>query len=174
MNKKNVKRGLMPYLFLIVFVCIVYFVFSSLNQKEHKLSYDEFVKELNANNIVELEITPKERAVIYELKGKLKGYEKDETFTAQAPFSSEVIAEIIETNDEGELGFKLVANTDPESSALLYIILQFLPIAIMIGVAVWFFSRQVSTNSKSMDFGRSKARLSNGEGGVTFKDVAGL
>ena len=44
MNKKNVKRGLMPYLFLIVFVCIVYFVFSSLNQKEHKLSYDEFVK----------------------------------------------------------------------------------------------------------------------------------
>ena len=95
MNKKNVKRGLMPYLFLIVFVCIVYFVFSSLNQKEHKLSYDEFVKELNANNIVELEITPKERAVIYELKGKLKGYEKDETFTAQAPFSSEVIAEII-------------------------------------------------------------------------------
>ena len=174
MNKKNVKRGLMPYLFLIVFVCIVYFVFSSLNQKEHKLSYDEFVKELNANNIVELEITPRERAVVYELKGKLKGYAKEETFTAQVPFSSEVIAEIIETNDEGELGFKLVANTDPESSTLLYIILQFLPIAIMIGVAVWFFSRQVSTNSKSMDFGRSKARLSNGEGGVTFKDVAGL
>ena len=174
MNKKNVKRGLMPYLFLIVFVCVVYFIFSSLNQKVNKLTYDEFVKELNANNIEELEITPRERSVVYVLEGKLKGYEKNETFTLNVPFTDEVIAEIIETNDEGELGFKLVANTDPESSTLLYIIVQILPFAIMIGIAIWFFSRQVSTNSKSMDFGRSKARLSNGEGGVTFKDVAGL
>ncbi len=173
-KKKNVKRGLMPYLFLILFVGIVYFVFSALNQKVNKLTYDQFVKELNANNIVELEITPRERAVIYELKGKLKGYKENETFTATAPFSSEVIAGIIEINDSGELGFKLVANSDPESSTLLYVIVQFLPIAVMIGIAIWFFSKQVSTNSKSMDFGRSKARLSNGEGGVTFKDVAGL
>ena len=174
MNKKNVKRGLMPYLFLLIFVGIVYFVFSALNQKVNKLTYDQFVKELNANNIVELEITPRERAVIYEINGKLKGYKENETFTSTAPFSSEVIAKIIETNESGELGFKLVANSDPESSTLLYIIVQFLPIAVMIGIAIWFFSKQVSTNSKSMDFGRSKARLSNGEGGVTFKDVAGL
>ena len=174
MKKKNVKRGLMPYLFLLIFVGIVYFVFSALNQKVNKLTYDQFVKELNANNIVELEITPRERAVIYEINGKLKGYKENETFTSTAPFSSEVIAEIIETNESGELGFKLVANSDPESSTLLYIIVQFLPIAVMIGIAIWFFSKQVSTNSKSMDFGRSKARLSNGEGGVTFKDVAGL
>ena len=161
MNKKNVKRGLMPYLFLLIFVGIVYFVFSALNQKVNKLTYDQFVKELNANNIVELEITPRERAVIYEINGKLKGYKENETFTSTAPFSSEVIAEIIETNESGELGFKLVANSDPESSTLLYVIVQFLPIAVMIGIAVWFFSKQVSTNSKSMDFGRSKSRLSN-------------
>ena len=38
MNKKNVKRGFAPYLFLIVFVCIVYLIFSSMNQKVNELS----------------------------------------------------------------------------------------------------------------------------------------
>ena len=48
MNKKNVKRGFAPYLFLIVFVCIVYLIFSSMNQKVNELSYDQFIKELNS------------------------------------------------------------------------------------------------------------------------------
>ena len=174
MKKKNVKRGFAPYLFLIVFVCIVYLVFSSMNQKVNELTYDQFIKELNKGNITELEITPRERSVIYVVEGKLEGYEEKEYFTLNVPYSNEVIAEIIETNEEGELGFKLVANADPESSTLLIILVDIIPFALLIGVALWFFSKQVSTNSKSMDFGRSKARLSNGEGGVTFKDVAGL
>ena len=174
MKKKNVKRGFAPYLFLIVFVCIVYFVFSSMNQKINELTYDQFIKELNDGNITELEITPRERSVVYVVEGKLEGYEDKEYFTLNVPYSNEVIAEIIKTNDKGELGFKLVANADPESSTLLIILVDIVPFALLIGVALWFFSKQVSTNSKSMDFGRSKARLSNGEGGVTFKDVAGL
>ena len=174
MNKKNVKRGLMPYLFLVVFVIVVYILFTSMNQKVNKITYDQFIKELNAGNIETLEITPKERAVVYEVEGTLESYKEGEYFFLNVPFSNEVIAEIIETNEKGELDFELVANPDPESSALLYIVVQIVPFALLIGVAIWFFSKQVSTNSKSMDFGRSKARLSNGEGGVTFKDVAGL
>ncbi len=174
MNKKSVKRGLMPYIFLIVFVIVVYFIFSSMNQKVNKMTYDEFVVQLNKNNITELEVTPKERSVVYLLEGKLKGYKENETFRLNVPFSDEVMKEILKTDEEGNLGFKLVANSDPESSTLLMILVDVLPLVLLVGVALWFFSRQVSTNAKSMDFGRSKARLSNGESGVTFKDVAGL
>ncbi len=174
MNKKSVKRGLMPYIFLIVFVIVVYFIFSSMNQKVNKMTYDEFIVQLNKNNITELEVTPRERSVVYLLEGKLKGYKENETFSLNVPFSDEVIKEILKTDEEGNLGFKLVANSDPESSTLLMIILNILPVVLLVGIALWFFSRQVSTNAKSMDFGRSKARLSNGESGVTFKDVAGL
>ena len=174
MNKKNVKRGLMPYVFLVVGLIVIYVIFTSMNQKVNKLTYDQFIKELKAGTIETLEITPRERAVVYELEGTLEGYKEGEYFILNVPFSDKVIAEIIATNEKGELGFKLVANQDPESSALLYIVVQIIPFALLIGVAIWFFSKQVSTNSKSMDFGRSKARLSNGEGGVTFKDVAGL
>ena len=174
MNKKNVKRGLMPYVFLVVGLIVIYVIFTSMNQKVNKLTYDQFIKELKAGTIETLEITPRERAVVYELEGTLKSYKDGEYFILNVPFSDNVIAEIIATNEKGELGFELVANQDPESSALLYIVVQIIPFALLIGVAIWFFSKQVSTNSKSMDFGRSKARLSNGEGGVTFKDVAGL
>ena len=40
MNKKNIKRGVTPYVFLVVFVIVVYFVFSSMNQKVNKLTYE--------------------------------------------------------------------------------------------------------------------------------------
>ena len=174
MNKKSIKRGFMPYVFLIIFVIGVYLIFSMMNQKVNKMTYDEFVKELNSGNITELEVTPRERSVVYALEGKLKGYKEGEIFSLNVPLSDEVMKEIIKTDEEGKLGFKLTANSDPESSTLLLILVDVLPFALLIGVALWFFSKQVSTNSKSMDFGRSKARLSNGESGVTFKDVAGL
>ena len=39
---------------------------------------------------------------------------------------------------------------------------------------IWLFTRQLGSGGKSIDFGRSKAVLVNGEKTATFKDVAGL
>ena len=44
MMKKDVKKGLFPYLMLlIVIICIMYF-FNMSNNKVNVLTYDEFVK----------------------------------------------------------------------------------------------------------------------------------
>ena len=174
MKKRNVRQGLLPYLFLIVFVVVVYFVFSALNTKVNDITYDEFTKNLNKGNVTELEITPKTRASVYVLEGKLKGYDENETFTLQVPLTDTIVEKILETEKGGDLSFKLKTNSDPESSTLLLILVDLLPIAIIIGFGIWFFSRQINVNSKSIDFGRSQAKLSNGNTGVTFKDVAGL
>ena len=174
MKKRNVRQGLLPYLFLIVFVVVVYFVFSALNTKVNDITYDEFTKNLNKGNVTELEITPKTRASVYVLEGKLKGYDENETFTLQVPLTDTIVEKILETEKGGDLAFKLKTNSDPESSTLLLILVDLLPIAIIIGFGIWFFSRQINVNSKSIDFGRSQAKLSNGNTGVTFKDVAGL
>ena len=45
---------------------------------------------------------------------------------------------------------------------------------IILGVGFYFVTRQMGTANKSMDFGRSKARLNEQKNKVTFKDVAGL
>ena len=44
MNKKAVKRGLFPYLFVFLFIIIVMFVLNILNQKINIVTYDEFIK----------------------------------------------------------------------------------------------------------------------------------
>ena len=174
MKKRNIRQGVLPYVFLILFVVIVYIIFSTMNKKVNTLTYDEFIKNINAGEVTELEITPKERSAVYTLSGKLKGYEENETFTLNVPYTDSVIADILNQEEDGKLAFKLSTNSDPDGSTLLLVLVNIVPYVILIGIALWFFTRQVNVNSKSIDFGRSKARLSNGEGGVTFKDVAGL
>ena len=174
MKKKNVRQGFLPYLFLIIFMVVVYIIFSSMNKKINKLTYDEFINNLKSGNIEELEIIPKTRANVYNLSGKLDGYEENETFTLVVPLSDSVISEILNVDSSEKLDFKVKTQSDPETSTLVLVLAEVLPLLIIVGVGIWFFSRQVNVNSKSIDFGRSKARLANGEGGVTFKDVAGL
>ena len=172
MNKKNIKRGLIPYVFLVLLILGIYYVYNVVNEKINPFTYDQFINELNKNNITEITIVPKERASVYEISGKLKGYSDKEIFYVKAPLSDSVIKNII--TNEDELGFKITTEADPDSSSLLYIVINVLPMVILIGGAFFIFSKQMGSAGKSMDFGKSKARLNDEKNKVTFKDVAGL
>ncbi len=172
MNKNSIKRGLLPYLFFILIVFSVYYLVNVLNQKVNVLTYDEFVTMLEKEEVTELSITPKERAVVYEISGKAKDYKENETFFIRVPLSDEVIKTIFAAEEKSD--FELVTNPDPESSTLLLILINILPLVLLVGITIFFFSRQMSGANKSMDFGKSRARLSNDTNKVTFKDVAGL
>ena len=172
MNKNSVKRGLLPYLFLVLIVFSVYYLFSVLNQKVNVLTYDEFVSLLEEEKVTELSITPKQRAVVYEITGKAEDYKENESFFIRVPLSDEIIKTIFASEEKSD--FELVTNPDPESSTLLLILVNVLPLVLLVGVAIFIFTRQMGGANKSMDFGKSRARLSNDTNKVTFKDVAGL
>ena len=172
MNKNSVKRGLLPYLFLVLIVFSVYYLFNVLNQKVNVLTYDEFVSLLEEEKVTELSITPKQRAVVYEISGKAEDYKENEIFFIRVPLSDEIIKTIFASEEKAD--FELVTNPDPESSTLLLILVNVLPLVLLVGVAIFIFTRQMGGANKSMDFGKSRARLSNDTNKVTFKDVAGL
>ena len=88
------------------------------------------------------------------------------------PLSDEIIKTIFASEEKAD--FELVTNPDPESSTLLLILVNVLPLVLLVGVAIFIFTRQMGGANKSMDFGKSRARLSNDTNKVTFKDVAGL
>ena len=44
MDKKIVKRGLLPYLFIALFMLGLFYVFNVMNQDVNVLTYDEFVE----------------------------------------------------------------------------------------------------------------------------------
>ena len=80
MNRKDIKKSIMPYVFLLVFVIGCLIAFNLFNNTIHELTYDNFIKNLNGGKITELVITPKVRTETYKLEGKLKEFEegKDE------------------------------------------------------------------------------------------------
>ncbi len=172
MNKKVVKRGLLPYLFLIIIIMAVFYFFNVMNQKVNVLTYDEFMKDMKNGNVSELVVVPKERAQLYEVTGKLDGYQDNETFFVRMPLSDEVMKKLVEANEEIDFSFDVKA--DPESSSLLLILVNVVPLLILVGAAFFLFSRQVGGANKSMDFGKSKAKLNTDKNKVTFQDVAGL
>ena len=172
MNKKNIKKSLAPYAFLLTFIIACLIVFKLFNVKVNELSYDEFMKDLNGGKVTELTITPKVRTETYMLEGKLSDYAENESFILYLPQSEEFISKITAAK-EGTSNFELKINTDAEASSWLAVLVDIVPIVILAGVTIWIFTRQLGGGSKSMDFGKSRAKLVE-ESRATFKDVAGL
>ena len=172
MDKKIIKRGLLPYLFVVLAMLGIFYFANIANKKVEELSYNEFITELNSGNIAKLEITTRGNAYIYEITGQLRGSKDNEYFVATLPLSEEVVKKIVEASDNQD--FEVIANPDPEASSLLLIVVNVLPIVLLVGAAFWFLNKQLAGNKSSLDFGKSRARLSSDNNKVTFKDVAGL
>lgn len=79
-NNKNVKKGLVPYLFMILIMLGVFYVFNFMNTDIKKLTYNEFMSELSDGNIKDVTITARSSAKTYEVEGSLKDAKKIKHF----------------------------------------------------------------------------------------------
>ena len=172
MNKNTVKRGILPYLFLVIIIFGVYYLFGVLNKDVHVLTYNELLTAIEKDDVEEMHITPKDRSVVYEISGKLNGYKDNESFFIRVPLTDSVISNIYNANTKNN--FKLETNVDPESSTILLVLVNVLPTVLLVGLLLFFLTKSMNGANKSMDFGKSRARLSDENNKTTFKDVAGL
>ena len=172
MNNKTVKKGLFPYVFLFIFIIVCFLIGNTFNKTINEMTYDEFISNLNDKKITEIDITPKTRTETYEITGKLKNYDENETFILSLPMSDEFLSKITDASEHQE--FSLNVEKDPEASEWLAILIEFVPLLILVGALFWLFTRQVGGNNKSMDFGKSRAKLLEEGTKTSFKDVAGL
>ena len=172
MKKKSVKKNAFSYAILLIVIFGIMYFASTLNTKVHDLTYSEFVTKMEDGEVSEVKITPSQSAGVYQLTGKLKDYEKKESFYVQTPLTDSTIEVIYDGSREYD--FKISTAKDPDSSMLLVLLVNVLPILLLVGVAIFFVTRQMGANNKSMDFGKSRARLHDDRKKVTFKEVAGL
>ncbi len=172
MNKKTIRKSFLPYVFLfLIIVSIVYFM-DVLNQKVNILTYNEFIEAVEKGDVEEVIITPESSAGVYQLTGKMSDYKEEETFFLRVPYSNETMEIIYDA--QAEQGFTLKTDTDPNSSMLLTFLINVLPMLLLIGFAFFFITKQMGGANKSMDFGRSRAKLNDNKNKVTFDKVAGL
>lgn len=170
--KKNLRKGFAPWLIVIVAVLGVSYIFNILSQKVNDLNYNEFLQNIEEGKVTEITIIPRKNANNYQITGKIKGYKEKETFNVLVPLSDEVVKFIIEL--EKKYDFEINTKADPSGSSLLLIMVNVLPIVLLIGATFFIISRQMSGANKSMDFGKSKAKLHKDKNKTTFNDVAGL
>ncbi len=172
MNKNMIRKSLIPYLIILVVIASIVLFADIFDQKVNKLSYDQLISDINALQVEKVVITPNRNAGIYKVTGVEKGYATNETFVVNVPLSDEVVAKLFSLQEE--YNYELNTKEDPNSSAIFGYIFNFATLAILLGGAWFLLTRQAGSASKSMDFGRSRAHLSNGQNKVTFDDVAGL
>ena len=173
MNKKTIKKNLASYIFLILLMIGIYYVAVYKRQNINNINYGDFLSEIEKNNVSEIVIVPNSTSGVYEISGRLKTYGENESFYFKIPMTDTVMKQIL-NSDQNKLNFKITTKDDPGSSKLLWVLANILPIVLVGGGLFWFFSKQVSGAGKSMDFGKSRARLSSDNNKTTFKDVAGL
>jgi cell division protease FtsH len=171
-DKKTIKKGLLPYLFILLIILGIFYLFNFLNHKTNILTYNEFMENLANGKVKEVMLVPRDRAQTYEVTGKLSDYAENESFYAVLPKSENVVKKITDITEKQKI--ELVTKADPESSTWLVILADVLPLALLVFLAFFFLNKQMAGNRSSMDFGKSKAKLSDNKNKVTFKDVAGL
>lgn len=172
MTKKTMKKSFTSYFILFFILIGVFYLFNILNQKVNYITYDQYLNYAENKEIVEINITPRATSGVYEVTGTLMSYGENETFFFQTPISDEVMASLLSTSTE--YGFEIDTIKDPGSSFLLIFLVEVLPLLLLLGVAFYFITKQMGGANKSLDFGKSRAKLNVGGTNVTFKDVAGL
>ena len=170
-RKQKPVKALSPYLVLGLIIGVILLVLNFQSPKVNDLTTGDLLKALQNNEVTEITITPKSDESVYYVEGILKGYEENETFKTRVV--EEEISRVTEYISENDIS-KYDTNKDPGASMFMYILVNVVPFVIMIALAYVLFSKLASTNKNSMDFGRSKAKLSDGKDQKTFKDVAGL
>ena len=172
MIKKDMKKNVVPYILLIGLILVLLYMYNVMSKKVNEFTFNEFMGKVSSGEVKNIEVTPSKDGGIYNITGKLKSYKENETFEVVAPLSDEVVKNLVDGYEKYD--YEIVVHKDPSASALLVLIINFLPIIIIAGVGFYLLNKQAGGAAKSFDFGKSKAKLSDSRNKVTFKDVAGL
>ena len=169
-NNNYVKQS-MPYFVLLLIIVGIMSFYELSQYKVNVFTYDQFISELDKKDVKDLEITAKSGAGVYYITGSLKEYGSKESFKVNAPLSDAVVNKVMKYVESD--GITLITGENPENNNVLAVILNVVPTFMLIGAMLWLFSKLGKSNNNSMDFGRSKAKLSE-EAKAHFSDVAGL
>jgi cell division protease FtsH len=173
MNKKNQDyiKTTLPYIILMVVVIVTLLFYNTARYEVHNLTTGELISAIKDAKVTEMTITPKSSESVYYVEGKLEGYASTESFSAKV--IGDDLTTVTEYASEHNLNL-YDTNKDPGSSPVLYVLVNVLPLIVLSILAYYLFMKLAMSNNKSMDFGRSRAKLSEDGGKVRFTDVAGL
>ncbi len=146
---------------------LFFFNFGRTDTPKADLSYSQFQKAVDAGEIKTVQFNPENGKITGEFK-TAQGGKKE--FTSSGPNNDFQQTEIAHLQEKG-VNFKYVRDS---SNIFGQVLIWLLPVALIIGVFVWFSRRAQGQMGAVMNIGRSRAKVYNTEKPQTkFDDVAG-
>lgn len=170
-KKNNTVRTFFPYLVLFVIIGVTLVILNMGTNKVNELKTGELITALKEEKVTEISVMPKSSESVYYITGKLDGYKKNETFKVKVVDAE--IESIINYAKENNIK-EYTTESDPGSSTFIYILINVLPLVVLVVISYVLFSKLANSNKGSMDFGKSRAKLSDDKHQAKFSDVAGL
>ncbi len=134
-----------------------------------ELSYSEFRRQVEAENIAEITLTRDRGLIEGEFRSPIV-----QDGVENARFSTTLTGDLSEEIENRLYSQGAVIESENDSDAWWTLIVGILPWILIIGIWFWFFRAMQSGGNKAFQFGRSKAKMiSPDTPKVTFADVAG-
>ncbi|MBX0316868.1 ATP-dependent zinc metalloprotease FtsH [Planococcus glaciei] len=160
--------------YLLIFLVIIGILgtFNNSAQPTENIGYNDFLEALQDGTVTEVTIQPD--ANVYEVTGKLQGYDENQSFVTNIPMENEaVITKIDEiATDQGVDVDYLKA---PQTSGWVSFFTGIIPFIIIFILFFFLLNQsQGGGGGRVMNFGKSKAKLYDDQKHkVRFNDVAG-
>lgn len=162
---KQQTKTLLVWLGLIVAVLALANLFNTSTSVK-PISYAKFIEQVEGewhkfqNTTLAIEVHSSHVDIEYELEG--------EQYEVTGPVSEELYEKL----GKNKIDYKVEPEDD---SSLLQFAIMWLPMILIVVIMVMFMRQMQAGGGKAMSFGKSKARLlTEHQGKVTFKDVAGI
>ncbi|SFM30859.1 ATP-dependent zinc metalloprotease FtsH [Salibacterium qingdaonense] len=169
----RIFRNTVFYLLLFLVIIGIISFLSNDQTDTTELTTQEFVTQLQDNQIANVTLQPE--GEVYLVEGQTADQSEGETFQTHLPISEENTQMLMTA--EGAGGGPLELNTEPaeEPSAWVTFFTSIIPFVIIFILFFFLLSQAQGGGSKMMNFGKSKAKLSQQDDKKKerFKDVAG-
>ncbi len=162
---KNSKSLNTYFIVILILLGLTYFI-STLGDREDVFTKAELTRALDENVITRVEIQPNKETPTGVVRVTLTDGRDRVVYVSD-------VKEIEQLLSDYQIS-PIMRDVPKESWFMTYM----LPMLVVLIIGVFFFVMMNSQNSggngKMMNFGKSRAKLSLGEGNITLKDVAGL
>lgn len=164
MNKKN--RGYNAYFILVLLLMALLVIPSLLDNSQIEYTRGELIADLEAGKVIYASISPGRETPTGEVEFVISGQSNKTLYVTDV---SEIEELLISYGLDPE-----VKKVQEESWFLTSVFPVLLAVVVMVFFFVMMNSQNAGGSNKMMNFGKSRAKLSMGDGKITLKDVAGL
>lgn len=158
--KNNLKKNALTWLLIIVAIILFSNLFNQGIQNGNEIIFSDFLNKVDNGEISSIEIKGE------DINGKLTNGESFYTLSTNYP---DLVKELREKNVEVKV-IPLIST----SGKIIGGLLGWLPFILLIGLWIYFMKGASGGANSPFKFAKSKAKLLQMKGKITFKDVAGV